>query len=84
MSKKQFMVVELPTSDETGHSMLSEPAHFTDYGDAFDAVNELVVNDGNKQLFKQPKGENPLRVTLSDRDVELWVISRTDELLKLK
>ena len=33
------------------------------------------------QIFKQPKGEKPLRVSLGEMDIELWVISRTDELL---
>jgi len=82
MSKKEFMVVELPQNSEMGDTWLSDPLHFSDYGDAYDALNENVVNDGNKQL-KQPKGENPVRVALSDRILELWVISRSGELLKI-
>lgn len=82
MNKKQFMVVQLPNENEMGDTWLSEPAHFDDFGDAFDALNESIASDGGKQLLKQPKGEKPMRVALSDRQVELWVITRTGELSK--
>lgn len=74
------MVALLPKDEGQAEYYPMIPNYFDDYEKAFDYMNELIAID-KQQIFKQPKGEKPLRVSLGEMDIELWVISRTDELL---
>ncbi len=73
---KQFMVVSMPKDGSTSIDGF-HPLH-NSYDDAFEIFNGLVAME-SEQLFKQPKGEKPLRVVLKNEVVELWVISRSSE-----
>ena len=77
MQNKQFMVVRLPKDD--GFLINEQSPLMGDYDHAFEEFNNEISQD-HDQHFKQPKGEKPLRAVLSDKVVELWVITRNDEL----
>lgn len=73
------MVVMLPKEDEE-LQVLAMPAYFEDYAMAFEYINELIAEERD-QVLKQPKGEKPVKVSLNDMFLELWIINRADELL---
>lgn len=80
MKIQQYMIVEMPKNAEMGDVWINDPLLFNDYNEAFDAFNEKVSTDGAQ--LKQPKGFQPLRAALHDRDIELWCITKTTELVK--
>lgn len=53
---------------------------FNDYDSAFDAFNHHIA-ELQAQLFTRPRGEKPLRAALQLGDLELWVITRTKDLI---
>lgn len=74
------MVVILPK--ENGDNNYFElPNLFNDFDEAFDYMNELISEEDRQ--MNRPRSAGPLRVSLKDTDVELWVISRTSELAKI-
>lgn len=78
--EKKFILVELPKDDSM--TWWEENAVLYDeYEWAFDAFNERLTKEG-QQVFRMPKGNPPLRAGLKDVNIELWVITRTDELVK--
>lgn len=82
MTTKNFMVVRLLKSDTAfSKSPFEFPDMFDDYDQAFDRFNQ-IVSEEKEQEFRQPKGEQPLRASLQYEDVELWIISRTTDLVK--
>ena len=76
---ESYMVVTLPKKDED-HTILDEAAVFQDYNQAFDCLNEKMAEEG-QQLFKRPRLNHPIRAALSDRNIELWIIRRSEELI---
>ena len=52
----------------------------SDYDAAFEEFNQHIA-ELQEQIFKRPKGEKPLRASLQFGDLELWIITRTKELL---
>ena len=82
MTNENYMVVQLPKENETGDITIGEPAFFSDFDMAFDFFNEMAAQEGMQ--LKQPKISKPLRMALKYVNVELWVIKRTDELVKTK
>jgi hypothetical protein len=68
MKKKEFMVVTLPQNSEMGDTWLSDPSHFDEFGDAFDALNEMVVNDGSKPYRRTFK-----RVVMEKGTLQEWI-----------
>lgn len=77
--KENYMVVELPKNDQVGDSWLNDPILMADYDAAFDLLNEKLSHEGH-QVFKRPRLNKPVRIALSDRFVELWIIRRSDNL----
>lgn len=80
MLKENYMVVQLPKENETGDVTIGEPAWFNDFDAAFDCFNEMAAAEGLQLV--QPKYTKPLRAALNYYNIELWVIKRTDELVK--
>ncbi len=78
MIEKMYIVVKLAKDEEINDCRFD---HFPDYSSAFDAFNEAIATQG-QQLFKQPKFERPLRAVLENENVELWIVNRTNELIK--
>lgn len=78
---KQFMVVELHKDEQFSDAWLNDATTFTNFDSAFDYFNEKASVE--LPQIKQPKSAQPLRASLSDRFLELWVISRTAEFVKI-
>lgn len=79
LNDKLFMVVIVPKNDTDINNFEFTPHH--DYDVAFDKFNEVVASEG-QQLFKQGKYQKPLRAAFDNYDLELWIINRTNELVK--
>jgi hypothetical protein len=79
--EKTYMVVELPKDDSTGQVWLNAPVIKSDFFEAFDLVNERMAAEG-QQLFRHPRMPQPIRVALSDRNIEIWVVNRSESLFK--
>ena len=77
---ESYMVVELPKNDDSPGIFLDEGIMYNDYNLAFDHFNEKLAEE-SKQLFKRPRLNHPLRAALSDKNIELWIIKRTTELI---
>lgn len=69
------MVVELPKDETLAANWCNDPIFKPDYGQAVDVINEMLDAEG-KAPVKISRGQVPFRVSLSDRDVELWAVSR--------
>lgn len=86
MTYKNYAVVVLPRDEENIYNQLNGngTSVYTDYDSAFDGFNAAVTDVGGEQLYRQPRGEQPLRAVTKDYYVELWVITRTAEPIKNK
>jgi hypothetical protein len=80
MTNENYMVVQLPKENSSGHITIGEMAFFEDYNKAFDCLNALAAAEGMQ--LKQPRKDSPIRVALHYINVELWVVKRTEELFK--
>ncbi|MBS1744689.1 MAG: hypothetical protein JST21_00820 [Bacteroidetes bacterium] len=81
MTEDLFMVLELQKIDSNEYMWQYEPALFEDYDTAFDYFNNLAAAE-TEQVFKKPKVKTPVRVSLKTKDIELWIVKRTDHLIK--
>lgn len=77
---EHYMVVELPKNDDQYGITLDEAVIFDDYDLAFDMLNQKIAEESG-QMFKRPRLKHPLRAALAYRNIELWVVKRTDELI---
>jgi hypothetical protein len=79
LNEKLYMVVKLPKNDTDINNFEFAPHH--DYDVAFDSFNETVASEC-QQIFKQGKYQKALRAAFDNYDLELWIINRTNELVK--
>jgi hypothetical protein len=74
---KQFMVIFL--QNDVRPDFTAATLH-SDYDTAFDVFNRHIA-ELQEQIFKRPKGEKPLRASLQFGDLELWIVTRTTDLI---
>lgn len=77
MNDKNYMVVVLP-KDEAAHDV-HQVGIKSDYDDAFQLLNSYL-SEHTEQVFERPRREKPLRYSLTAEYVELWIITRTNDL----
>jgi hypothetical protein len=78
---ESYMVVQLPKNDDSPGIFLEEGIMYNDYDLAFDAFNERLSQE--QMQIKRPRLKHPLRASLSDSNMELWIVKRSDELVNL-
>ncbi len=77
-----FQLVELQDDEQVMNGdVLADPVVYENYDAAIDELNTRIITNGGEPI-RQPRQNKAVRVELKRKSIEVWVITRTDDVTK--